>query len=37
MMSIELVKINDSKNSEFEFLIFKTKKKLLQNLNEITH
>ncbi len=25
MMSIELIKINNSKNSEFEFLIFKTK------------
>ncbi len=31
MMSIELIKINDSKNLEFKFLIFKTKTKLQQN------
>ncbi len=37
MMSIELIKINDSKNWEFEFLIFKTKTKVLQNFNETTH
>ncbi len=37
MMSIELIKINDSKNLEFEFLIFNTKTKLLQNFNETTH
>ncbi len=36
-MSIELIKINTLKNSEFEFLIFKTKRKLLQNLNDTTH
>ncbi len=36
MMSIKLIKINDSKNSEFEFLILKTKTKLLQNFNETT-
>ncbi len=35
MMSMDLIKINDSKNWEFEFLIFKTKTKLLQNFNEI--
>ncbi len=35
-MCIELIKINDSKNVEFEFLIFKTKTKLLQNFNETT-
>ncbi len=31
MMSIELIKISNPKNSEFEFLIFKTKTKLQQN------
>ncbi len=37
MMSVVIIKINNSKNSEFEFLIFKTKAKFLQNFNEITH
>ncbi len=37
MMSIELIKINDSKNSELKFLIFKTKTKFLQNYNKTTH
>ncbi len=37
MMSIELIKIKNSKNSEFKFLIFKTKTKLFQNFNETTH
>ncbi len=37
MMSIELIKMNDSKNLESEFLILNTKTKLQQNFNEITH
>ncbi len=32
-----LIKINDSKNLEFKFLIFKSKTNLLQNFNETTH